>query len=69
MDNEEIFLRQLIAHYMSYRSAVIQGDGYMTSLYYGFMNNMKHVLTERFGRTDKDLQALIARAEGIVASE
>lgn len=69
MDNEEIFLRQLIAHYMSYRAAVLQDDGYMTDLYFGFTNNMKHVLMERFGRSDEELQALIARAERIVAQQ
>lgn len=68
MDNEEIFIRQFIAHYMSYRAAILQGDKYMINLYYGYMNNMKHVLQDeqRFGRNAEELQALIANAEQIV---
>ena len=64
-DNEELFIRRLLAYYMSYRAAVLQNDGYMINLYYGYMNNTKRVLKDkdRFGRTDEELQALIARAE------
>ena len=48
MENKEIFLRKLIANYMSYRAAVLQNDGYMINLYYGNTNSMKQVLIERF---------------------
>ena len=65
MDNEEIFLRQFIAHYMSYRAAVLWNDGYQINLNYGYMNNMKRVLKERFGRTDQELQEVIAVIEDI----
>lgn len=65
MDNEEIFFRQFIAHYMSYRAAVLWNDGYQINLNYGYMNNMKRVLKERFGRTDQELQEVIAVIEDI----
>lgn len=67
MDNVEIFIRQFISHYMSYRAAVLWNDGYQINLQYGYMSNMKSVLKERFKRTDKELQELIAVIEDITA--
>lgn len=67
MDNVEIFIRQFISHYMSYRAAVLWNDGYQINLQYGYMSNMKRVLKERFKRTDKELQELIAVIEDITA--
>lgn len=68
MNNEEIYMRMLIAHHMSLETAKLQGDGYMINLYYGFMNNTKHVLKdkERFGRSEEELQEVIAVIEDIV---
>lgn len=63
MENEEVFRRQYVAHYMSYKAAVLQKDGFMINLYYGFMNNMKHVLKERFGRSEEELNSMISAAE------
>ena len=68
MDNVEIFIRQFIAHYMSYRAAVLWNDGYQINLQYGYMSNMKRVLKERFKRSDKELQELIAVIEDITAA-
>lgn len=65
MDNEEIFLRQFIAHYMSYRAAALWNDGYMINLQYGYMNNMKRVLVSRFGRSEKELRDVIAQIEDV----
>ena len=66
MDNEEIFLRMLIAHYMHYRAAVLQNDKYQITLQYGYMNNMQRVLKLRFGRTEEELQDMIAVMEEVI---
>ena len=66
MYNEEIYMRMLIAHYMHFRAAVQQNDGYQRRLQYGFMNNKTRVQEERFGRTDDELQDMIAVIEDIV---
>ena len=66
MDNEEIFLRQFIANYMSYRAAILQNDGYMINLYYGATNSMKQVLIERFGKSSEDIVDLIGVIEEVI---
>ena len=66
MDNEAIFWRMLIVHYMHYRAAVLQNDGYHINLQYGFTNNMKRVLKVRFGRTDDEIQDVIAVMEEVI---
>ena len=66
MQNEEIFLRMLVAHYMKYRAAVLQNDGYQINVQFGYMNNMKRVLKDRFGRTEEELQDMIAVMEEVI---
>ena len=63
MENKEIFLRKLIANYMSYRAAILQNDGYMINLYYGYTNSMKQVLIERFKMSSEDIVDLIGVIE------
>ena len=65
-DREEVLVRKMVADYLSYRAAVLQKDGYMINLYYGSMNNRKHQLIGEFGRTDAELQAVIANAEEMI---
>lgn len=66
MGTEEIILRALIARYMDYRAAVLRGDGYMISMEYGYMNNMKHVLVDSYGWTSDRVQDLIALVEEVI---
>lgn len=66
MENEEIILRALIARYMDYRASVLRGDGYMISMEYGSMNNMKHVLIDTYGWTSDRIQDLIALVEEVI---
>ena len=66
MESEEIFLRKLIANYMSYRAAILQNDGYMINLYYGDTNSMKQVLIERFGKSSEDIVDLIGVIEEVI---
>lgn len=66
MENKEIFLRKLIANYMSYRAAILQNDGYMINLYYGDTNSMKQVLIERFKMSSEDIVDLIGVIEEVI---
>lgn len=66
MENKEIFLRKLIANYMSYRAAILQNDGYMINLYYGYTNSMKQVLIERFKMSSEDIVDLIGVIEEVI---
>lgn len=59
----ETFEKSLVDQYRKYRKAIEQKDGYAINLHYGMMNNIKHVLKQEYGLTEKEIQALIS-AEG-----
>lgn len=63
---EELLIRKMIADYLSYRAAILQKDGHMINLYYGSMSNRKHSLNMEFGKSDDELQAVIANAEEMI---
>lgn len=65
-DREKLLIRKMIADYLQYRVAVAQKDGYMIRLHYGNMGIWKHALSREYGKTDKELQAVIARVEEII---
>lgn len=65
-DREKLLIRKMIAAYLQYRVAVAQKDGYMIRMYYGDMGIWKHALSREYGKTDKELQVVIARVEGII---
>lgn len=65
-DREKLLIRKMIAAYLQYRVAVAQKDGYMIRLYYGHLDIWKHALNREYGKTDNELQAVIARVEEII---
>ena len=66
MGNEEMFMRALVARYMDYKASALRNDGYMISMEYGYMNNMKHVLISTYGWTEDRVQDLIALVEEVI---
>lgn len=59
----QTFEKSLLDQYQKYQEAIKKKDGYAINLHYGMMNNMKHVLKQEYGLTEKEIQALIS-AEG-----
>ena len=62
MADRQTFERSLQDHYMEYRKAIDQKDGYSIHLHYGAMNNMRRVLESDYGYTEEGIQGLINEA-------
>ena len=62
MADRQTFERSLQDHYMEYRKAIDQKDGYGIHLHYGAMNNMRRVLESDYGYTEEGIQGLINEA-------